>query len=277
MLLLAALPTTISAVVGVLVFGDSQGDTGPTYKVIQDELALHGVAHNVQNAAIGGTLSCGWAANPNAIVKAAQDNGFGAAGPDLVWFTAGGNDLAGDAKYHTCLDAATTASDAKSCLDAANDRLLPCTTTLLENLWATYPNASVGIYNYEVPCMEGDCLAAAEEFLGGSFCARQGAGAISCLVQTLEYWQTIYVDALQRTFSSPPGRFTGMNILGAVQQASGVPGASVGHPATSAGSKCEWMTACVHPTYGTPAATAVGKAMWDLWLKNSSFERSSQA
>jgi hypothetical protein len=123
----------------------------------------------------------------------------------------------------------------------------------------------------------GGSNSAAEEFLGGSFCARQGAGAISCLVQTLEYWQTIYVDALQRTFSSPPGRFTGMNILGAVQQASGVPGASVGHPATSAGSKCEWMTACVHPTYGTPAATAVGKAMWDLWLKNSSFERSSQA
>jgi hypothetical protein len=118
---------------------------------------------------------------------------------------------------------------------------------------------------------EGNCLAAAEQFLGGSFCARQGAGAIACLVQTLEYWQTIYVDALQRKYPMP--RFMGMNILGAVQQASGVPGASVGHPATTAGSKCAWMIACVHPTYGTPAATAVGKAMWDLWLRNRTASR----
>jgi hypothetical protein len=152
-LFLALLPT--ASAVGVLVFGDSQGDTGPTYKVVEDQLAAHGVKHNVKNAAVGGTLSCGWAQNPNAIVKAAQDNGFGDAGPDLVWFTAGGNDLAGDTKYHSCLDAAKSGSDAKSCLDAANDRLLPCTTTLLEHLWAAYPNASVGSYNYEVPCMEG--------------------------------------------------------------------------------------------------------------------------
>ena len=36
---------------------------------------------------------------------------------------------------------------------------------------------------------------------------------------------------------------------------------------TGGGSKCEWMTACVHPIYGTPAAQAIGAAFWDLWLE----------
>lgn len=31
--------------VNVLVFGDSQGDTGPTYRVVQDQLTLHNLSH----------------------------------------------------------------------------------------------------------------------------------------------------------------------------------------------------------------------------------------
>ena len=27
------------------------------------------------------------------------------------------------------------------------------------------------------------------------------------------------------------------------------------------------MTSCVHPTYGTPTATAIGQEMWKQWLK----------
>ena len=33
----------------VLVFGDSQGDVGPTYQVVADVLQEHGVAHKVVN------------------------------------------------------------------------------------------------------------------------------------------------------------------------------------------------------------------------------------
>ena len=83
----------------ILVFGDSQGDVGPTYKVVEDQLKQHGKAGTVINAAIGGTLSCGWAKDPKAVAKAAA-KAFGSSGPHLVWLTVGGNDMAGDSKYH---------------------------------------------------------------------------------------------------------------------------------------------------------------------------------
>ena len=86
------------------------------------------------------------------------------------------------------------------------------------------------------------------------------------MVKQIVHWQGIYVDYLQQRYSAP--RFTGMNVLGAAQQASGISGASVGHPVTTGGSRCDWMVECVHPKYGTPTATAIGSAMWDLWLSN---------
>ena len=72
---------------------------------------------------------------------------------------------------------------------------------------------------------------------------------------------------LSRRYQAKSPQYTGMNVLGAVQAASGVPGASVGHlNVTGGGAKCEWMTYCVHPTYGTPTADAIGKAFWDQWV-----------
>ena len=52
-----------------------------------------------------------------------------------------------------------------------------------------------------------------------------------------------------------------------MQEASGVPGASMGHlNVTGGGAKCEYMTSCVHPVYGTPAADAIGQGFYDLWI-----------
>ena len=54
----------------------------------------------VVNKAVGGTLACGWAKDPDAIVSAARDAFPDAAdGPDFVWYTAGANDLAQDKQY----------------------------------------------------------------------------------------------------------------------------------------------------------------------------------
>jgi len=247
----------------VLVFGDSQGDVGPTYRVLQDQLDSHGVGGTVVNKAIGGTKACGWATDPDALAKAAR-NAFGDEGPDYVWYTAGGNDLAGDSAYHSCLAAAKTDADARECLVAGNGRLMTCTVALLEGLWKAFPEAKVGQYNYEVACVSTtECLEATSQFIGGAYCN----GDIACIVTQLKFWQTIYVDALQAKYPQP--KYTGMNILGAVQEASGVSGASRGYPALTGGAKCSWMVACVHPKYGTPTATAVGTAMWDLWLANA--------
>ena len=54
----------------VLVFGDSQGDTGPTWKALRDVLYKQKVKATVINKSIGGTKACAWATDPNAIVKA---------------------------------------------------------------------------------------------------------------------------------------------------------------------------------------------------------------
>lgn len=245
----------------VLVFGDSQGDVGPTFKVLRDVLTFNGVPNTVVNRAVGGTSACHWASDPEALAKAAA-SAF-PAGPDYVWYSAGGNDLAQDETYHKCLERASNDDEALQCLAAANSKALACTTTLFEHLWAKFPNARLGQYNYEVPCVEGACVEAASAFIGGAYCK----GQLPCMISAMQYWQSIYVDALQARYPRPS--YTGMNILGAVQQASGVAGASRGHPVLTAGSKCDWMVECVHPKYRTPTATAVGTALWDLWLKDA--------
>jgi hypothetical protein len=265
----ALIGLTAAAPLNVLVFGDSQGDTGPTWRALADSFASHNVSAHVVNKAVGGTLACGWAQDPNAIVKAAKEAfPFAKNGPDFVWYTAGANDLAGDKQYHLCLDIAKSDDDVQACFDAANARMIGCTKTLLENLHTTYPNAKVGQYNYMSTCLDGECLSAAADFLGGSYCtsARYTAGTPkNCILRLLQYWQTIYVDALQAVYPKP--LYTGMNVQGAVQAASGVPGSSIGHLNVDGdGAKCAWMTECVHPTYGTPTSDAIRDAFWDIWL-----------
>ena len=99
LLVLASTLGPAAGSVNVLVFGDSQGDTGPTFQVVTDQLKKHDRDGTVKNAAVGGTLSCGWAQDPDAVAKAAR-KAFGSGGADIVWLTVGGNDLAGDQKYH---------------------------------------------------------------------------------------------------------------------------------------------------------------------------------
>jgi hypothetical protein len=270
MLYLVSATTAAEAPLRVLVFGDSQGSQGPTWRTLQDELDAHHVPARVESKAVGGTRACGWAERPDAIAEAYHEafpNATG--GPDLVWYTAGGNDLASDLRYHACTLVAADEAAARTCLAAANARVLNCTATLLEALWQRYPHARVGQYNYMATCMHGECLLEDSTYLGGPFCLgarRRSADPSECMLRLLAYWQSIFVDALQRRYAAP--RYTGMNLLGAVQHASGVPGASVGHLNVSGGgARCEWMKGCVHPIYGTPAAKAVGAAMWSLWLK----------
>ncbi|GMI28057.1 hypothetical protein TeGR_g6041 [Tetraparma gracilis] len=164
--LLLAVPSLASGTT-ILAFGDSQGDIGPTYKII--------LGHAARSK-------------------------FGSAGADYV-------------------DA-----EANACLKAASDRAMACTETMLGKLWEEFPDTKVGMYNYEVPDMAGSCL----------------DGDRRCMVKLLACFQTVYVDALAANFSTDA--FTGMDVLGACQKASGVPGAEAGSPAFAAGTKSEWMT-----------------------------------
>jgi hypothetical protein len=91
------------------------------------------------------------------------------------------------------------------------------------------------------------------------------------------HWQKIYVDALNAYYNPPGGAapplgggsYAGLNILGTVQAAGGVAGASIGHPVLGVGSPCELETECVHPTHGKAGATAVGEAFWDLYYSKN--------
>jgi hypothetical protein len=222
----------------------------------------HKIKATVINKSVGGTLACGWAQNPNAIVKAAKE-AFPFSSPDLVWYTAGANDLAQDAQYHSCLEKAQNDNDAASCIAQSNAIQMNCTETLLEHLWAAFPAAKVGQYNYDVGCEDGACKGACEEFMGGAYCLNS-ADPKTCMGRALQYWQTIYVDALQAKYAMP--QYTGMNILGTVQKAAGIKGAAVGTLVVGQGAKCDWTVECVHAKYGTPAATAIGDAMYDLWV-----------
>ena len=101
----------------VLVFGDSWGDVGPTWRQIRDTFAAHGVPVTVRNAAIGGTTACQWdsgtagkgggkfakgqALAAKALELFPETNGK----VDFVWYTAGGNDLMADTEYHACENA----------------------------------------------------------------------------------------------------------------------------------------------------------------------------
>ena len=140
---------------------------------------------------------------------------------------------------------------------------MKCTETLLEHLWDTFPEAKVGQLNYDIGCADDSCRAIGEAFLGGAFC-ENSADSTTCMGMVLQYWQTIYVDALQAKYAMP--KYSGMNILGTVQKAAGIEGAEVGTLVLGQGAKCEWTVSCVHPKYGTPAATAIGEAMYDLWI-----------
>jgi hypothetical protein len=244
------------------VFGDSQGDTGPTYHALQDALDKHKIKATVINKSVGGTLACGWAQDPKAIVKAAKE-AFPFSSPDLVWYTAGANDLAADKQYHSCLENAKNDDDAAACIAQSNSILMNCTETLLEHLWEAFPKASVGQYNYDAGCFDGDCTEACEEFLGGAYC-QKSSDPKTCLGKALQYWQTVYVDALQQKYAMP--QYVGMNILGTVQMAAGIKGAAVGTLVLGQGAKCDWTVSCVHTKYGTPAAAAIGEAMYDLWV-----------
>ena len=72
------------------------------------------------------------------------------------------------------------------------------------------------------------------------------------------------VGTTQRRFPAP--QYTGLNILGTVQAAGGVPGAATGQPNMSVGSPCELMHSCVHPEHGKAGATAIGDAFWRLFF-----------
>ncbi len=245
----------------VLVFGDSWGDTGPTWKTIRDAFARHGRAADVRSAAVGGTTACGWA--PSSLVNASRQLFPELAdGPDFVWYTAGGNDISASQAYRACSSDAADFAAARACLSAATAEATACSAALLGAFFDAFPASQAMQCGYDVQCADAawahcmDVLESRAPFCGAN---------VTCANALLVAWQEDLVAPLEARFAP---RYAGINVLGAVQVAGGVPGAAVGAPALDVGAPCEWETSCVHPTYGTPAEQAIGDAFWDLYFRD---------
>ena len=245
----------------VLVFGDSWGSLGPSWHMLEDMFASHGVAATVKSSAKGGTQACQWAAEPKSLAMEAAAL-FGEQGPDYVWYTLGGNDIAGG-DYGDCSKAATSLHEELQCMRAATDKINACTESMLGPFWEAYPHAKVLQCGYDIPCEQGSCAAQPAR---NPYCGTN----VTCMNLVTVGWQPMLLE-LQTKY---PNLF-GIDILGTVQQAGGVKGASTGHPVIDAGSPCDLMTGCVHPIHGKAGATAIGEAFWDLYFskQNTSAHR----
>jgi len=258
----------------VLTVGDSWGDTGPTYRVIKQAFDKRDVAVDSKNRAIAGTTACQWAswtkskksgatfAKGQALVNAAEEE-FGADGPEFLWYTLGGNDMAQSDTVHACLKTAQSDSDAEACVKATSDVAKSCTKELLDPFFKRFPKAKVLQINYDVPCESTLCdLTVVNSFMGGAYCKSDK----TCQNKLGVYWSSVYVEQMHKEYAvSNPGAYTGLNIFGTVQQANGIPGAAPGKPVLDQDAgDCKVVDEilCIHPTYGTKMATAIGEQFW---------------
>jgi hypothetical protein len=244
----------------VLVFGDSWGDFGPTWKVIRDAFKRHNVPVIVKSTAIGGTTACLWAKDGAAMAQAARlEFPFHKDGPDFVWYTLGGNDMIFDGQFQRCTKSAPSIDEAEKCTDEATAKVKTCTSKLLDHYWNAFPKSKVMECNYDVPCENQACRGFDQGFLGG-YCGSN----TTCYNTMATHWVSEYIGSLAKKYPEP--RYTAVHVEGASQMAAGIPGASVGVPVLDRSGPCDMMLECVHPIYGSKAADAVGEAFWDLFF-----------
>jgi hypothetical protein len=247
----------------VLVFGDSFGDTGPTYHQMQDMFDSRGVPAEVRSSAIGGTSACQWAGQDDGqqVVEQAQKL-FPElqVGPDFVWYTMGANDIWQNSAFQSCLTNAKSDSDMFQCQQALALHVNECTTKMLDNFWRVFPKSQVMQSGYDVPCDDLLCLNTMDRAFFSGYCGNN----ITCANSMGVSLQGMYMEQLAQKYPEP--QYTSISLIGAVQKAAGIAGADVGKPVLDQGARCDWTTYCVHPKYGSPAGVAWGDAWWNLYF-----------
>lgn len=276
-LILASLVAAASAKsINVMVFGDSYGDTGPTYHQVQKMFDDRKVTATVRSAAVGGTSACYWAGlggGANAIVDHAkklfpnlED------GPDFLWYTAGANDVWQAVGFQACEKRAKNWDGVHKCMTTLMAKVSACTSKMLTNYFKAFPKSKVMQSGYDVPCQNALCQATFTGVFDLNFCGKNN----TCNNQAMYDFIDIYLGDQKKKFSEP--QYTTLFMMGAAQKANGVKGADVGKPVLSEGSNCAWETECVHPSYKTPAGEAWGKGFWDLYFsKHVSVDTTSES
>lgn len=257
--------TLSAAELNVLVVGDSFGDTGPTYRALDDAFKNNGVSATVKSTAVGGTTCCHWASQESGmklVNDAKKEFPDATEGPDYMWFTLGANDQWSDGDFQSCLKSAHGGSfqDALDCLPAEVARVSGCAQTLLENYWKEFPKSKVLFTGYDIPTFSLLCDPVTEAFFG-KFCG----GDRSCSNQLEVEVQKQYSASLEQKFEKHP--FTYVSFIGAAQKGAGIAGADVGTPVIDQDVPGKYTAFCVHPKYGTPAGDAWTDAFWDKYFK----------
>jgi len=257
----------------VLVFGDSWGSLGPSWHEIQDTFDAKGVKATVRSTAKGGTQACQWAAQgtPGMAMAVAAAKAFPEVNGkiDFVWYSLGGNDFAEKCVlvlpvlllllsvvvvllhvvlmlllliaplpfrwYQLCDRKAKTMAENLSCMERIAAVVTNCTSSMLTPFWKASPKTRVMQCGYDLSCMGSasnpkQCLPSNRI----PFCKCN----VSCSTEATVAWQKPLLEPLAAKFPL----YTGLNVLGTVQAAGGVVGASTGHLVMTQGSPCELMT-----------------------------------
>lgn len=253
----------------VLVFGDSFGDTGPTYHQMQDMFDTRSVPAEVRSSAIGGTSACQWAGEDSGMQLVDQAQKLFPEltdGPEFVWYTMGANDIWQDSIFQDCLKGAKDDAASVKCQQGLASRVNACSEKMLDNYWKAFPKSKVMQSGYDVPCDNALCLNTMDRAFFAGYCGNN----ITCSNIIGVSLQTMYLEALQAKYPEPS--YKAIKLIGAVQKAAGVAGADVGKPVLDKGAKCEWTTFCVHPKYNSPAGKAWGDAWWNLYFSQQNLE-----
>jgi len=217
----------------VIVFGDSWGAFG--YSFLETMFKNHSnQTVNVRNFAVGGTTAQSWAAKPNQLTTDLKKY------PNAkhMWLSIGGN----DALDHGCPD------------EACEDQLMTVTTAdvkkFLDPAFAAFPNLKLVTFFYDLTNNNDLCA---------NLVARNPChGNRTCIAYNSVRWQANYESMVQKLY---PNNVVVIDILGTLQVAGHVAGASIGNPSLKQLSPPDLMESnCIHPN-----AKGWGYVMEEFW------------
>merc|ERR1712232_447411 len=172
----------------------------------------------------------------------------------------GGNDPSYDNTYKDCVKSKKTLSDVQKCLEESLERVIKCTTTMLDNYFKAFPNSRILHSGYDLPCENALC----DLSVTGSYDANWCGFNHTCTGELLLTFHNYYLGGLSQRYKQP--QYKTLNMLGTSQKAGGVKGADIGKPVLSQGSPCQWTTLCVHPTYKSPSSNLIGEVFWNEYF-----------
>jgi lysophospholipase L1-like esterase len=222
----------------LVVFGDSWGTEGAK-SLNQVFGQQHGIT--IDNVAVGGTTAKDWADRPTYLRDVVARN----SDAKWVWLTIGGNDAKNELPFGVTIDKLI-------------QELINRTSTFLDPLFKANPSIKVVQFGYDILT-----------FSKGLICPAMGKVILpkcnmntTCINTNFIRLQNDYVTAMDKLFP----RHNTVNLLGTLQAAGKIPGASIGHPNLAYYSPDKLMQDnCIHPN--DQGFVYIFNALWDLYFK----------